>query len=110
MEYVPKRGDVVWMDFNPQKGNEIRGTRPALILSPESYNTKVGLCVVCAITSKVKGYPFEVIIPEAIAIEGAILADQVRTVDWRERNVRFAANVPQSVLSDVFAKLNTLLT
>lgn len=110
MSYVPKRGDIVWMDFNPQKGNEIRGTRPALVLSPESYNAKVGLCVVCAITSKIKGYPFEVRIPETNDIEGAILTDQVRTIDWRERNVRYASSVSQSILTDVFAKLNTLLT
>ncbi len=110
MSYVPKRGDIVWMDFNPQKGIEIRGIRPALILSPESYNAKVGLCVVCAITSKIKGYPFEVRIPETNDIEGVILADQVRTVDWRERNVRFAAVVSASVIADILAKLSTILT
>jgi mRNA interferase MazF len=98
------------MEFNPQKEHEIRGTRPALILSPESYNAKVGHCVVCAITSRIKGYPFEVIIPETNVIEGVILTDQVRTIDWRELNVRYASSVSQSILTDVFAKLNTLLT
>jgi mRNA interferase MazF len=109
MGYVPKRGDVIWIDFDPQRGREISGTRPALVLSADGYNVKTGLCVLCAITSKIKGYPFEVHIPDSMDIEGVILADQVRTMDWRERKIRFASSAPSAVITDVLAKLTTLL-
>ena len=82
---VPDRGDLVWLDFGPQAGHEQSGRRPALVLSPAAYNAKVGLALCCPITSQVKGYPFEVPVPEGAAIAGAVLADQVRSLDWRAR-------------------------
>lgn len=90
--YTPDRGDIVWLDFNPQLGHEQAGTRPALVISPSSYNDKSGLMLVCPITSKVKGYPFEVRIITK-KIDGAILADQVRSLDWRARQPTFGERV-----------------
>ena len=109
MSYVPERGDLVWISFNPQVGHEQAGRRPAVILSPRSYNGKVGLALVCPITSQVKGYPFEVAIPTGSAINGVILCDQVRSVDWRGRQAEFAGKLSNDTLKEVLKKLNTLL-
>ena len=81
--YVPNRGDAVWITLNPQAGHEQSGRRPAVVLSPGVYNDKVGLAVLCPITSQIKGYPFEVVIPSDLAINGAVLSDQVKSLDWR---------------------------
>ena len=78
MAYVPDRGDAVWLDFDPQAGHEQAGRRPAIVLSPAGYNRKVGLAIFCPVTTRIKGYPFEVVIPEGLKISGAILADQVK--------------------------------
>ena len=109
MTYIPDRGDAVWLEFNPQAGHEQAGRRPALVLSPQSYNSRVGLLVCCPITTKVKGYPFEVLLPAGLAVTGAILSDQVKSLDWKARQVGFIVTVPDSVVKDVLAKLNTLL-
>ena len=109
MNYVPKRGDLVWMSFNPRVGHEQSGRRPAVILSPISYNRKVGLAIVCPITSQVKGYPFEVVIPNDNDISGVILCDQVRSVDWRERQAEFAGVLPKETLKEIFKKHETRL-
>jgi mRNA interferase MazF len=108
-EYVPERGDIVWLQFNPQVGNEQSGKRPALVLSPKAYNTKVGLAVFCPVTSKIKGYPFEVILPEKMKISGAVLADQVKSLDWRARKVKKLGHLPGDLLKEVFAKIRPLL-
>lgn len=107
--YVPKRGDVVWLDFDPQSGYEQKGRRPALVASPEKYNVKVGLAIFCPITSHVKGYPFEVRISVPRSVDGAILADQVKNLDWRQRRARFICRAPDEVLNEVLAKLQTLI-
>ena len=109
MAYVPDRADIIWLDFDPQAGHEQGGHRPALVLSPKSYNNKSGLFICCPITSKVKGYAFEVPLPEGLAIAGVILADQVKSLDWQERDAKFIARVPDIVLKHVLAKLNSLL-
>jgi mRNA interferase MazF len=97
VKYIPRRGDIVWLDFDPQKGREQSGRRPALVLSRESYNARSGLAIICPITSKIKNYPFEVIIPEeTCSIHGAILADQIGSFDWQGRNATFADTVPMS--------------
>ena len=83
--FVPDRGDVVWISLNPQAGHEQAGRRPALVLSPATYNAKVGLALFCPITNQVKGYPFEVIVPTGSAVKGAILTDQVKSLDWKVR-------------------------
>lgn len=107
--YVPARGDAVWITLNPQAGHEQAGRRPAVVLSPESYNAKVGLAILCPITSQVKGYPFEVLLPDGLPIRGAILADQVKSLDWRARQAERIAAVPRATIAEVLEKLGTLL-
>ena len=109
MAYEPDRGDVVWLTFHPQAGHEQTGRRPAVVLSPRAYNSKVGLAIVCPITSKIKGYPFEVIIPEGYGVTGVILADQVKSLDWRARRAAYINTLPQEVMEEVLGKLQTLL-
>ena len=108
-KYVPDRGDVVWITLNPQAGHEQSGRRPALILSPVAYNRKVGLVILCPITTQIKGYPFEVNVPEGLKVSGAILSDQVKSLDWKVRKVELLCRVPPTVTQDVLRKLNTLL-
>jgi len=107
--YTPRRGDVVWLTFNPQAGHEQAGRRPAVVLSPLSYNAKVGLALLCPITSQIKGYPFEVSIPDGLPIAGAILADQLKSLDWRARNAAFVCTLPTTVTSEVLQKVGLLL-
>ncbi len=107
--YAPERGDFVWITLDPQAGHEQSGRRPALVLSPKSYNDKVGLAIFCPVTSQVKGYPFEVVIPAGLAISGVILADQARSLDWRVRNAEFCCIAPNAVIEEVLTKLGTLL-
>jgi mRNA interferase MazF len=107
--YVPERGDVVWITFNPQAGHEQAGRRPAVVVSPRSYNGKVGLGLFCPITSQVKGYPFEVAIPAGLPVKGVVLADQVKSLDWRAREVEFAGRLPVSASAEVVGKLAVLL-
>lgn len=109
MAYVPNRGDIVWINFNPQAGHEQAGRRPAIILSPQSYNGKVGLCILCPITNKVKGYPFEVLIPAGLGISGVVLSDQAKSLDWQVRNAEFIARLPETVINEVLKKLKSLL-
>jgi mRNA interferase MazF len=108
--YVPERGDVVWIQVNPQAGHEQAGRRPSLVLSPAAYNGKVGLAILCPITSQVKGYPFEVRVPEGQQVSGVVLADQVKSLDWSVRRAEFLERVPDAVVSEVLKKLAALLT
>ena len=108
--YIPDRGDVVWIDFSPQVGHEQSGSRPALIISPASYNGKVGLTLLCPITNQIKGYPFEVGIPSGHEVEGVILSDQVKSMDWKMRGAKFCCRMPASVITDVLKKLETLVS
>lgn len=107
--YVPSRGDILWLDFAPQAGHEQTGRRPAVVLSPRSYNEKVGLGLFCPITSHIKGYPFEVILPTRGKITGVVLADQVRSLDWRARHASFIGAAPPEVIEEVLAKVRVLL-
>lgn len=106
--WVPKRGDAIYIDFSPQSGREQSGHRPALVLSPRAYNDKVGLAIVCPITNQAKGYPFEVDIPSGSVVGGVILADHVKSLDWRGRKASFKCTLPDEVLESVFSKLDTL--
>jgi mRNA interferase MazF len=110
LTYAPKCGDVVWITLNPQAGHEQAGRRPAVVLSPKSYNSKTGLAIFCPITSQIKGYPFEVLLPEGMPISGAILSDQVKSLDWRARNAELICPLPDEITSEVLQKLNTLLS
>ena len=107
--YVPDSGDVVWLTFDPQAGHEQRGRRPALILSPRTYNAKARLAIACPITSHVKGYPFEVPLPPGGKIVGAVLADHVKNVDWHVRRAVFEAKMPADIMTDVRERLRVLL-
>ena len=107
--YVPQTGDAVWITLNPQAGREQAGRRPALVLSPAAYNSKVGLAILCPITSHVKGYPFEVLIPDGLAIAGAVLSDQVKSLDWRARNAELICPLPRGVVSRALQNLAALL-
>jgi mRNA interferase MazF len=109
MDYVPERGDIVWLNFNPQSGHEQAGRRPALVLSPHAYNQKVGLAIFCPVTNQQKGYPFEVVIPTGLNVSGVILADQVKSLDWRIRRAEYLATIPGPVLEEVIQKLKVLL-
>jgi mRNA interferase MazF len=107
--YVPQRGDAVWITLDPQAGHEQAGRRPALVLSPATYNGRVGLALLCPITSQVKGYPFEVALPEELAVAGVVLADQVKNLDWRARKAARICSVPDKVVAQVLQRLNALL-
>ena len=107
--HCPRRGDVVWLAFDPQAGHEQSGDRPALTLSPETYNRKVGLALICPLSTKEKGYPFEVVIPPGSKASGVVLADQVKSLDWRARRSRFFCRVPDATLAEVLGKIETLL-
>ncbi len=107
--YVPDRGDVIWVTFNPQAGHEQAGRRPALVISPRAYNGKVGLAILCSITSQVKGYPFEVNIPDGQKASGVVLSDQVKSLDWRVREAEFFEKASENVTNNVLKKLNTLI-
>ena len=108
-DYIPHRGDVVWIDMQPQAGHEQSGRRPAIVLSPKSYNGKVGLALFCPVTNQIKGYPFETIIPSGLKVTGAVLSDQVKSLDWKIRDAKFYDKVPESVVLEIFKKLATLL-
>ena len=108
--YVPRCGDVVWITLNPQAGREEAGRRPAVVISPQSYNSKVGLAIFCPVTSQIKGYPFEVLIPAGLPVAGAVLSDQVKSLDWRARNAELICTLPTETISEVLQKLATLLS
>jgi mRNA interferase MazF len=109
MAYVPERGDVVWITFNPQAGHEQAGRRLAVVLSPKSYNGKVGLALLCPITSQVKGYPFEVRIPDNLPVNGVILSDQVKSLNWRARNAEKACSLPEESIKKVLQRVKALI-
>lgn len=107
--YIPDRGDLVWLAFDPQAGHEQAGHRPALVLSPVAYNRATGLALMCPVTTRIKGYPFEVSLPKGLGISGVVLSDQVKCLDWRAREASPAGTAPPAVVADVLAKLHTLL-
>ena len=107
--YVPARGDLIWLQFNPQAGHEQAGHRPAVVISPSSYNRRVGLALCCPVTSQVKGYPFEVLLPPGLSVEGAILSDQIKSLDWRVRKARRIGNLPAEVLQETVGKILALV-
>ena len=106
--YVPERGDIVWLDFNPQLGHEQRGRRPALTISFKEYNGKIGLGLFCPITSKVKGYPFEIEITGK-TINGCVLSDQVKSLDWTVRNIEFIEKIDEDKISDVISNILVII-
>lgn len=109
-DYVPERGDLVWLTFDPQAGREQAGRRPALVLTPAIYNERSGLAVVCPVTSRSKGYPFEVRLPAELEVSGVVLSDHLKSADWRKRRAELAGKAPDAVLAEISAKLRPLLS
>ena len=107
--YVPARGDAIWINLHPQAGHEQAGRRPAVVLSPAAYNGRVGLVLLCPITNQRKGYPFEVRIPRRLRVQGVVLADQMKSLDWRVRQAAFICPLPAETVGEVLDKLTILL-
>lgn len=109
VSYVPERGDLVWIAFDPQAGHEQAGRRPGLVITPHAYNAKAGLALICPVTSRIKGYPFEVALPVGGRVSGVVLADQIRSLDWAARQAEKVSTVDGVVLAEVLAKIEALI-
>ena len=110
MAFVPDRGDVVWLEFSPQAGHEQSGRRPAVVVSPQAYNGRVGLLLACPVTTQVKGYPFEVSIPDGLPLTGVVLADQLKSLDWRARRAERICALPARTVGEILARALTLVS
>jgi mRNA interferase MazF len=108
-KYIPQRGDVVWLNFQPQTGKEQGGRRPAVVLSNSNYNKVVGLAIFCPITSKVKGYPFEVPLPANFPIAGVVLVDQVKSLDWQKREAEFIGKLDGITIEEISGLLGKII-
>ncbi len=109
MAFVPDRGQFIWLTFNPQAGHEQAGRRPALVLSPAAYNARAGLVLACPVANHAKGYPFEVPLPSGLPVSGVVLADQLRSLDWRAREAALICRAPDPVIAEALAKASVLL-
>ena len=107
-QYVPERGDIVWLNFNPQSGHEQKGKRPAVVISPKEYNQKTGLGLFCPITSKIKNYPFEVSMKNQ-KITGVVLSDQIKSLDWNTRSIEFITKETPEIVDEIINKISLLL-
>ena len=107
--YVPERGHAVWLSLYPQAGHEQAGRRPVLVLSPATYNARTSLALLCPITTQVKGYPFEVSLPEGLPVRGVVLSDQLKSLDWRARQAEWICRIPRETVMAVLGKLGRLL-
>ena len=105
----PFAGDIIWLNFSPQAGHEQAGRRPALVVSPHAYNERSSVALVCPITSSAKEHPFEVPLHLDGPVTGVVLADQIRSLDWRSRGARFVSRAPRSAVGDVLAKVQILI-
>jgi len=106
---LPDRGSLVWLDFTPQAGSEQAGRRPAVVLTPEAYHRKSRLAVVCPVTTRIKGWPMEVLLPPGLPVSGVVLADHIRSIDREARHLEIIGTAPQTVLDEITAKLEPLL-
>ena len=109
-DYIPERGDAIWITLDPRAGHEQAGRRPAVVLSPKAYNGKVSLAILCPITNQIKGYPFEVRIPPGLPVEGVILADRVKNLDWAIRDTVLICQLSRSTIIEVLEKISILLS
>ena len=108
-KYIPARGDIIKLDFDPTLGREQSGYRPALIITPKQFNQATRLALVCPITSQVKGFPLEVVLPDGFITSGVILTFQVKTIDWHSRGVKYIESLPLETMEEVAAKLHALI-
>jgi mRNA interferase MazF len=108
-EYCPDAGELVWIDLDPTLGHEQSGHRPAIVLTPRQYNVRSGLCIVCPITSRARGYPFEIAVPPGHAISGVVLVDQLRSVSWEKRYLKMVGAAPEKLVDEVRERLAVLL-
>jgi mRNA interferase MazF len=108
-DYVPERGDAVWLLFDPQAGHEQAGRGPAVVISPAAYNGKVGLALFCPVTSRVNGYPFEVTLPDELPLSGAVLSDQIKSLDWQARKAELICRLPDEVVRSIVQRVNALV-
>lgn len=106
---VPERGNLVYINFNPQAGHEQAGRRPGIVLSPKSFNEVTGFVSICPITNTVRGWGYEVKLPDDLAFQGVILTDQVKNLDWKARKVEIKGQVPEEVVTDCLARIHTFL-
>jgi mRNA interferase MazF len=106
---APDRGDLVYVNFNPQAGHEQAGNRPGIVLSPKEFNAVTGFAAVCPITNTIRGWGYEVKLPEGLAFQGVILTDQVKNLDWEARNLQVKGQVPEGIVDDCLAKIHTFL-
>ncbi len=107
--YIPRKGDLIWINFNPTSGVEQKGLRPALVVSEMAFNDKVGMAFCCPVTNTVRGGPFEVLVPKKSGVSGVILTDQIRSIDWRAREARFISSASINVMNDVVDRLAAIL-
>lgn len=107
-KYVPEKGDLVWLDFDPQSGHEQKGRRPAVCVSQKKYNQKIGLALFCPVTSHIKGYPFEIVL-ENHSINGCILSDQVKNLDWTQRNCDFIEKTTEEEINSVVDNIKLMI-
>ncbi|AFZ33708.1 transcriptional modulator of MazE/toxin, MazF [Stanieria cyanosphaera PCC 7437] len=108
-QYIPDRGDIIWLDFNPQIGREQAGHRPAIVISPKKFNSLSSLVFVCPISSKIKGFSFEVLLTEQMQTKGVVLIHHLRSVDWKTRGIKFVETAPISIVEEICAKLKPLI-
>lgn len=108
--YIPDAGDIVWLDFDPQAGHEQAGRRPAVVLSPGTYNSRAGLCLVVPVTSQSKGYPFELALPAGCETSGVVLCDQMRSLDWKARRAALKGTAGHGFAREVLARFLPLVT
>jgi mRNA interferase MazF len=109
VDYIPDRGDIVFINFSPQKGHEQGFKRPAIVLTPLAYNKKTSLAILCPITSQIKGYPFEVPLIEGLKTTGVVIADHIKSLDWKARGAKFLEHAPAELLDEVLAKIEALI-
>ncbi len=107
--YVPERGDIIWISLSPSEAQGRSERRPAVVLSPQAYNARVGLAVVCPVSARIKGYPFEVPLPSGLPVEGAILADQAESLDWRVHRAEWICSLSLEVVQETLGKLRALI-
>ena len=106
---APDRGNLVYVNFNPQAGHEQAGNRPGIVLSPKAFNEATGFAAVCPITNTIRGWGYEVRLPEGLAFQGVILTDQIKNLDWQARNLRVRGQAPEEIVNDCLAKIHTFL-